>query len=127
MPGSSSNSEPTAAPKSDPTHSSSTSFIIPGSAEGALFFASNPDARKEKFKAFLDAFERANNVWVQEYTGLQCINRAGFSTAGKEAAVAINSHRVLAFPTHPIFQYDVSLVYLCPLPPSSYSLLGYYR
>ena len=106
---SSTTSEPTAA-KSDPhTHSSSTSFIIPGSTEGALYFEANPDARKEKFKAFLDAFERANNFWFKEYSGLQCINRAGFSTAGKEALVAINSHRVLKFPTAPIYQYDVSV------------------
>lgn len=99
-------------PPTDPlTHSSSTSFIIPGSAEGARFFELNPDARKEKFKAFLDAFERANNFWVKAYEGLKCIDRPGFSTAGKEAAVAINSHKVLKFPTVPVYQYDVSLCY----------------
>ena len=68
----------------------------------------NPGARKEKFKAFLDAFERANNIWYKNYEGLKCIDRPGFSTAGKEASVAINSHKVLKFPTLPVYQYDVS-------------------
>ena len=93
------------ASNSDPTKTSSSSFIIPGSADAAKFVTSD---MPEKFKAFLDAFERANNIWFQQYSGIKCIDRPAFSTAGKEAVVAVNSHKVLAFPTVPIYQYDVS-------------------
>ena len=34
--------------------------------------------------------------------------RPGFSTAGRPAQVAINSHKVLDFPTKTVYQYDVS-------------------
>lgn len=89
---------------SDPTKTSSTSFIIPGSADAHAFVTKDI---AEKYKTFLDAFDRANNVWYQQYQGLKCIDRPGFSTAGKEAVVAINSHKVLKLPTIPIYQYDV--------------------
>ena len=82
-----------------------TSFIIPGSADAHAFVT--PEIAL-KFRAFLDGFERANNVWHQQYKGLKCIDRPAFSTAGKEAIVAVNSHKVLKLPTIPIFQYDVS-------------------
>ena len=36
--------------------------------------------------------------------------RPGFSTAGKGAQVAINSHRVVEFPTKTVYQYDVSSI-----------------
>ena len=88
---------------SDPTKP--TSFVIPGSGEVHNFVTTEI---VEKFKAFLDAFDRANNVWHQQYKGLKCIDRPAFSTAGKEAIVAVNSHKVLKLPTIPIYQYDVS-------------------
>ena len=101
-------SNATPNPDSNPiTQSSSTSFIIPGSADAHMFVTSHPDLA-EKFKAFLDAFYLANNHWHKAYTGIKCIDRVGFSTAGKEAIVSINSHKVLKFPTQPVYQYDVS-------------------
>lgn len=90
---------------SDPTKSSSASFVIPGSGDAHKFVTTEI---VEKFKAFLDAFDRANNAWYQHYKGYKCIDRPAFSTAGKEAVVAINSHKVLKLPTIPIYQYDVS-------------------
>ena len=81
------------------------SFIVPGSADAAAFVT--PDMAG-KFKTFLDAFYKANNVWYQRYKGLKCIDRPAFSTAGKEAVVAVNSHKVLKLPSAPVYQYDVS-------------------
>ena len=80
-------------------------FILPGSADAAAFVT--PEIA-EKFKTFLDAFDKANNVWYQRYKGLKCIDRPAFSTAGKEAVVAINSHKVVKLPSAPVYQYDVS-------------------
>ena len=80
-------------------------FIIPNSADAHAFMT--PEIAS-KFRTFLDAFEKANNVWYQRYKGLKCIDRPAFSTAGKEAVVAVNSHKVLKLPSNPVYQYDVS-------------------
>ena len=104
-------STPDSKPNSKPNSSSLpktetiSSFIIPGSADAAAFVT--PEI-VDKFKAFLDAFDKANNSWYQAYKGLRCIDRPAFSTAGKEAVVAVNSHKVVKLPTAPVFQYDVS-------------------
>ena len=80
-------------------------YILPGSADAAAFVT--PEIA-QKFKAFIDAFDKANNIWYQTYKGLKCIDRPAFSTAGKEAVVAVNSHKVLKLPSAPVYQYDVS-------------------
>lgn len=36
------------------------------------------------------------------------MRRPKFNTAGKTTQISINSHRVLHFPTKPVYQYDVS-------------------
>ena len=36
------------------------------------------------------------------------MNRPAFGTAGKEAVVTVNSHKVVKLPTALVFQYDVS-------------------
>ena len=38
----------------------------------------------------------------------QLMPRPSFNTTGKGAPIAINSHRVLSYPTKPVYQYDVS-------------------
>ena len=82
-----------------------TSFMIPGSEDAAKFVT--PEIAF-KFRTFLDAYEKANNEWYKAYKGLKCIDRPAFSTAGKEAVVAVNSHKVLKLPSAPVYQYDVS-------------------
>lgn len=36
------------------------------------------------------------------------MTRPAFNSSGKQAAIAINSHRVLSYPTKEVHQYDVS-------------------
>lgn len=36
------------------------------------------------------------------------MRRPKFNTAGKATQISVNSHRVLNFPTKPVYQYDVS-------------------
>ena len=104
MASSNSNSNPGSKPL---THSTGTSFMIPGSADAHVFMSQNPEVAL-KFKSFLEGFYLADNAWHQAYEGIKTIPRPGFNTVGKEAIVAINSHKVLKFPTQTIYQYDVS-------------------
>ena len=102
-------------------------YILPGSADAAAFVT--PEIA-QKFKAFIDAFDKANNKWYQAYKGLKCIDRPAFSTAGKEAVVAVNSHKVLKLPSAPVYQYDVSHdLYFWPLAVflTRSSFLGHHR
>ena len=56
----------------------------------------------------MNDFERANNVWHQQYKNLKCIDRSVFNTIEKKIIVAVNSHKMFELSIISIFQYDVN-------------------